>query len=314
MKISLTPMLAAAAEPASTNGPAKPLIDLSSSTAERFQSATGLPPEVGRWIVNIAGAIIILIVGAMVASLARNLIKRVCAKRLIDITVASFMGNLAHALIMTFVVITALGQFGVDTKSFAAIIAAAGLAIGLALQGGLANFAAGFLIIVFRPFKAGDVVSGAGIEGVVEEVQIFSTTMNTPDNKRIIIPNSALMGGTITNYTANPTRRADVQVAIGAGVDLESTHSLILKVANADPSVLKTPPASVANVKLVDGGTLVELRAWCKTLDYADLMHRLLAQVPAALAQEGIKGPDKTVYYVERKAPELESKREAARP
>src|SRR6185369_11892310 len=115
-------------------------------------------------------------------------------------------------------------KFGVDTKSFAAIIAAAGLAIGLALQGGLANFAAGFLIIVFRPFKAGDTILGAGVEGTVEEVQIFSTTLNTADNKRIIIPNSSLMSGTITNYTANPTRRVDIAVAVGAGQDLALAH------------------------------------------------------------------------------------------
>ena len=300
MGLTITPVFAAAAEAPSTNTVA-PLIDLSPSLAERFQAATGLPPEVGRWVVNIAGAILIVVIGAAIAGIIRNLIKKVCAKRSIDPTVASFVGNLAHALIMTFIVVTALGQFGVDTKSFAAIIAAAGLAIGLALQGGLANFAAGFLIIAFRPFKAGDVVHGAGIEGVIEEVQIFSTTMNTPDNKRIIIPNSTIMSGIITNYTANAIRRVDLSFAIGITQDLELGRKVLLETANSHPLVLKNPPATIANTKLVDLGTNVELRAWCKTSDYAVVMNDLLAKCPAALAQANVKGPDRTVYYVERK-------------
>ncbi len=290
----LVPLLAAAVDAASTNA-------VPQSMAHRLGESTGLPVEVVHWIVKIAGAVVILAIGAAVAGFARGLIKRVCVQRKIEVTVASFVGNLIHALIMTFVVISALEQLGVDTKSFAAIIAAAGLAIGLALQGGLANFAAGFLIIVFRPFKAGDTVNGAGIEGTVEEVQIFSTTLNTPDNKRIIIPNSALMSGTITNYTANETRRADLAVAVGAGQDLAQAHKVLLSVVQADPRVLKNPAPSVGNVKLVDGGTQVEVRAWCKTPDYGDVLGEMIAKVPAALAAANIKGPDKTVYYVERK-------------
>jgi small conductance mechanosensitive channel len=297
MQTILIPVLSAAIESGSTNT-AQPLIALPSTVAERFERATGLPAVVGTWAVNILGALVIVLIGYIVANLVRRLIKRICGSRAIDETISGFIGNLVHALIMTFVVITALGQIGVDTKSFAAIIAAAGLAIGLALQGGLANFAAGFLIVVFRPFRKGDVIQGAGVEGVVEEVQIFSTTMNTPDNKRIIVPNSTLMSGTITNYTANPTRRADVAFAIGAGQDLAQAHKVLLALASADSRV--TNP-TVANVKLVDGGTQVELRAWCKTSDYANLLGDLVAKGPEALASAGIKGPDKTVYYVERK-------------
>jgi small conductance mechanosensitive channel len=275
------------------------LIAIPQTAAERFERATGLPPVAGRWAVNLIGALIILLVGYFIANLTRNLIKRVCGKKAIDETIGSFVGNLAHALIMTFVVITALGQLGVDTKSFAAVIAAAGLAIGLALQGGLANFAAGFLIIVFRPFRKGDVVQGAGVEGVVEEVQIFSTTLNTPDNKRLIIPNSAIMSGTITNYTVNPTRRVDVAFAVGAGQDLAQAHKVLLTLAQSDPRV-NSP--TVANVKLIEGGTQVELRAWCKTADYGALFSDLLAKGPAALAGAGINGPEKVVYHIERKA------------
>lgn len=253
------------------------------------------------WSVNVVASAIILIAGYILAGFVRSLIRRVFTQRKIDPTISGFAGNMAHAAIMAFVVVTALGQLGVDTKSFAAIIAAAGLAIGLALQGSLSNFAAGVFIIVFRPFKAGDVVNGAGIEGTVEEVQIFSTALNTGDNKRIIVPNSALMTGTITNITANPSRRVDLQFSIGAGQDLARAHEILLGVAGADARVLKSPAPAVANIKLIDGGTQIELRAWCQTPDYGALMSDLIAKTPAALAAAGLKGPDKTVYYVERK-------------
>jgi small conductance mechanosensitive channel len=294
----MNPILAAAAPVTTTNAPLR----LSTSPlVERFEQATGLPREVAVWGVSILAALIIIVLGYIVAGFVRGLVRRLCARRNIDATIASFVGNLVHALLMTFVIITALSQLGVDTKTFAAVIAAAGLAVGLALQGGLSNFAAGFLIVVFRPFKAGDVINGAGIEGVVEEVQIFSTTLNTPDNKKIIVPNSALMAGTITNYTANGTRRVDLPFVIGAAYDLAAAHAVLLSAVAADPRVLKSPSPTVANTKLVDGGTQVELRAWCKTGDHAGLSSDLLAKCPKALGDADIKGPDKTVYYEERK-------------
>ncbi len=298
----MTPILAqAAAAAGSTNAPSR-LLDANSGLISRFEEATGLPREVALWSVSALAAIVILIAGYILAGFARSLIRRLFAQRKLDPTVSGFAGNMAHAAIMAFVVVTALGQLGVDTKSFAAIIAAAGLAVGLALQGSLSNFAAGVFIIVFRPFKAGDVVNGAGIEGTVEEVQIFSTTLNTADNKRIIVPNSALMTGTITNYTANASRRVDLQFSIGAGQDLAKAHEALLAAARADSRILKDPAPSTANLKLIDGGTQVELRAWCKTGDYGALLSDLIAQCPPALAAAGVKGPDKTLYYVERKS------------
>jgi small conductance mechanosensitive channel len=239
--------------------------------------------------------------GYILAGFVRSLIRRVFVQRNIDAIVGAFVANLAHAAIMTFVIITALGQLGVDTKTFAAVIAAAGLAIGLALQGGLSNFAAGFLIVLFRPFKRGDVINCAGIEGTVEEVQIFHTTLNTPDNKRIIVPNAPIMNGTITNYTTNTTRRIDLPLAVGAGQDLAAAHAALLNLAQKDARVLKDPPPTVFNAKLIDLGTMVELRVWCKTVDYGPLSSDLVSAAPGALAQAGVKGPDRTVYYVERK-------------
>jgi small conductance mechanosensitive channel len=145
------------------------------------------------------------------------------------------------------------------------------------------------------------VINGAGIEGTVEEVQVFSTTLNTADNKRIIVPNSALMSGTVTNYTANQTRRVDLQLGVGAGQDLAKAHAALIALAKADARVLKEPAAAAANVKFIDNGTSVELRAWCKTADFAALSSDLISAAPGALAAAGIKGPDRTVYYTERK-------------
>jgi small conductance mechanosensitive channel len=269
---------------------------------ERFEQVTGLPREVAIWGVNILAALIIFFIGYLLAGLIRGLVRKLFARKNIDATIGGFVGNLVHVLLMTFVIITALGQLGVDTKTFAAVIAAAGLAIGLALQGGLSNFAAGFLIVVFRPFKAGDFINGAGVEGTVDELQIFSTMLNTVDNKKIIVPNGALMSGTIINYTANGTRRVDLPFAIGAPYDLAAAHAALLSAAGADPRVLQSPAPAAANTKLIDLGTQVELRVWCNTADYAPLMSDLLAQCPKALADAGIKGPDKTVYYEERKS------------
>ena len=294
-------LAAAALEPAAEPGKASTLINAEHGLVARFEQATGLPREVALWSINFLAALVIVIGGFVLAGMARSLLKRLFARRHIDSTIGGFVGNIAHASIMTFVVITALGQLGVDTKTFAAVIAAAGLAIGLALQGGLSNFASGFLIVVFRPFRAGDVISGAGIEGTVEEVQVFSTTLNTVDNKKIIVPNSALMSGTITNYTANPIRRADLQFGIGGGQDLAKAQAALIAMAVKIKGVVQDPAPTAVNTKFIDGGSQIELHAWCNTGDYGAVISDLVAQGPRALADAGITGPDKTVYYMERK-------------
>ena len=300
--ISFLFLAQAVADTASTNALSKTAaVKLNPGLLSRFEEATGLPGEVVHWGLNILVGLGILAIGYVGAGVIRNMLKRVMAKRNIDQTIGDFVGNLAHAAVMTFVVITALGQLGVDTKTFAAVIAAAGLAIGLALQGGLSNFAAGFLIVVFRPFRKGDVVNAAGVEGVVEEVQVFSTTLHTADNKKIIVPNSSIMGGVITNYTANPTRRVDLQIGVGVASDLAKAHETLLKLAKSDARTLTDPAPEVVNLRLVDGGTLVELHAWVKTSDFASVTSNLVASAPSLLASAGIKPPDKSVVFVERK-------------
>lgn len=285
-----------------TNAPAAALVlKPSASLVERVSEATGMPPAVVLWASVIVEALIVVLIGYWLANLVRRAIRGVCEKRRLDLTVSGFVGNLVHAAAMVFVIVTALGVIGVPTTTFSAVIAAAGLAIGLALQGSLSNFAAGFLLVVFRPFKKGDVVTGGGTEGIVEEISIFSTTVTTPDNKRIIVPNAGLMGGNITNHTANDLRRVDLQFAIGAGQDLDKAHATLLAVAAVDARVLKQPALSVANVKLLDAGVQVELRAWCRTTDWAALGSDLIAKAPPALANAGVKGPDKTIPYREVK-------------
>jgi len=296
------PPLIAQAAVAVTNTPA-PTFALTPPTTlvERVSEMTGLPPTVVLWSSVIVEALVVLVVGYWVANLSRRAIARLCDKRHLDLTVSAFVGNLVHAAAMVFVLVTALSVIGVPTTTFSAVIAAACLAIGLALQGSLSNFAAGFLLVVFRPFKKGDAITAAGTEGIVEEISIFSTTLTTPDNKRIIVPNSALMGGNITNHTANNSRRVDLQFSVGAGQDLNKAHATLLEVAKADARVFKEPPPTVANTKLIDLGVQVELRAWCKTADWAGLGSDLIAKAPSALAEAGIKGPDKTIPYREIK-------------
>ena len=294
-------LLAAAADGSATTNTAKALIQPGPGLVARFEEATGLPREAAVWSVNILAALLLLVGGYIIAGILRKLVRNLFDRRGIDPIIGRFVSTIVHVSLMIFVAITALGQMGVDTKTFAAAIAAAGLAIGLALQGGLSNFAAGILIVVFRPFRAGDMINGAGVEGKVEEVQIFSTALNTVDNKRLIVPNSALLNGTITNFTTNATRRVDLALEVGAGQDLERAHAALIALAVSDARVVKEPAPAVANARLIIGGTQVELRVWCKTADYAALLEDLIARAPITLAEAGIKGPDKTVYYVERK-------------
>ena len=164
---------------------------------------------------NLVVAILIFVIGRMISNAVHQLIVRVLENRKVDQTASRFVANIASVAIMVLVVITALGQLGIPTTQFAALIAAAGLAIGLALQGNLSNFAAGFLIIIFRPFKAGDEIAGGGTAGVVEDLQVFTTIITTPDNKRIIVPNSKFTSDSITNFTAHPSRRVNLPFVAG---------------------------------------------------------------------------------------------------
>jgi small conductance mechanosensitive channel len=240
---------------------------------------------------KILGAIVILVVGQIVAKTVTKLVKRLMEKSKVDGTLVGFVGNLVHVALMTFVIIAALGQLDVKTASFVAVLGAAGLAVGLALQGSLSNFAAGVLILLFRPFKSGDLVEAAGTLGVIEEIHIFTTVLKTPDNKKVIVPNSSITGGNVTNYTANDTRRVDMVVGVGYGDDLKKVRSAIEAVLNENELILKDPEPTIGVVELGDNSVNVAVRPWAKTDDYWTVFFGTLEALKVRFDAEGISIP-----------------------
>ena len=236
-------------------------------------------------------AIVILIVGRWVAKLFGKVTQRVMGKREIDETLRHFVGNLIYYALLTFVVLAALSQLGIQTTSFIAVIGAAGLAIGLALQGSLANFASGFLMILFRPFKVGDFIEGAGVAGTVESLQIFTTQLRTPDNKKIIIPNSSLTGGNIVNWSATGTRRVDMVFGIGYEDDIDKAKQVISEILAADDRILKDPAPQVALSELADSSVNFVARPWVKTGDYWGVFFDTTEAVKKRFDAEGISIP-----------------------
>jgi len=217
---------------------------------------------------NIIGAIAIFIVGKLVASGFRRFIGKLMTKRGVDATLIGFISSIVYAAIILFVVIAALSKLGIQTASFVAILGAAGLAIGLALQGSLSNFASGVLMIIFKPFKGGDYVDAGGSEGVIEEINIFTTVIKTVDNKKIIVPNSSIMSGSITNYSANETRRVDLVAGVSYEDDIDRIKGVLLRILNADERILKDPEPFVGLLELADSSVNFTVRAWVKNEDY----------------------------------------------
>jgi small conductance mechanosensitive channel len=240
---------------------------------------------------KIIGAIVIFVVGRWVARALRNMIKKMMAKGNVDETLISFVGNLTYIALLAFVIIAALSQLGIQTTSFIAVIGAAGLAIGLALQGSLANFAAGVLMIIFRPFKAGDYIEGAGVAGVVEEVQIFATQLKTPDNKTIIVPNAKMMGDNITNYSAKDTRRVDMVIGVGYGDDLKKVREILEDILAKDDRILEDPAPTIGVLELGDNSVNFAVRPWVKTEDYWGAYFDVTETVKRRFDEEGISIP-----------------------
>ena len=240
---------------------------------------------------KIIGAIVIFVVGRWVARALRNVIKRMMAKGDVDETLISFVGNLTYIALLAFVIIAALNQLGIQTTSFIAVIGAAGLAIGLALQGSLANFAAGVLMIIFRPFKAGDYIEGAGVAGVVEEIQIFATQLKTPDNKTIIVPNAKMMGDNITNYSAKDTRRMDMVIGVGYSDDLKKVREILEDILAKDDRILEDPAPTIGVLELGDNSVNFAVRPWVKTEDYWGAYFDVTETVKRRFDEDGISIP-----------------------
>ena len=240
---------------------------------------------------NIVAAILIFVVGRWIARALRNMIKRMMTKGNVDEILVSFVGNLTYIALFAFVIIAALNQLGIQTTSFIAIIGAAGLAIGLALQGSLANFAAGVLMIIFRPFQVGDYIEGAGVAGAVEKVQIFTTQLKTPDNKTIIIPNAKIMGDNITNYSAKDTRRVDMVIGVGYGDDLKKVREILEDILAKDHRILKDPAPTIGVLELGDNSVNFAVRPWVKRDDYWGAYFDVTETVKRRFDEEGISIP-----------------------
>jgi len=240
---------------------------------------------------NIVAAIVTLVVGMMVAGMISNGFHRVLTKRKLDPTIVEFVSHMAKYVVVAFVVIAALGRIGVQTTSFIALLGAAGLAVGLALQGSLSNFASGVLIIVLRPFKAGEYIEAAGTAGSVESVQIFATTLVTPDNKCVVVPNSSILGGNIINYSRKPTRRIDLVIGVSYSADLAKTKAVLEKVVTANALVLKEPGVQVAVAELADSSVNFVVRPWVNGSDYWPARFALMEEIKNALDEAGIEIP-----------------------
>ena len=240
---------------------------------------------------NIVVAAVILIVGLWVAKRLKNFLSGMMEKRGIDPLLASFMGSIAHILISAFIVIAALGELGIQTTSLVAIVGAAGLAIGLALQGSLANFASGVMIIAFRPFKVGDFVEAGGAVGVIEGIQIFSTQLKTGDNKTIIIPNANITGGMITNYSAKDTRRVDLVFGIGYDDDIKKAKQILQDIVTNDERILSDPAPVVAVSELADSSVNFIVRPWVNSADYSAVYWHITETVKLVFDSEGISIP-----------------------
>ena len=220
------------------------------------------------FLITLVIALVIFIIGKWIARKVTNLVKKGMAKSNMDETLVSFLGNGVYMILMVCVILVTLDYLGVKTTSFVAILGAAGLAVGLALQGSLANFASGVLIIMFRPFKKGDAVDGGGVFGIVEEITILTTNMRTPDNKVIIIPNSQIMGGAITNFSTKPTRRVDMVFGCGYDDDIRKAKKVLEEIVESDQRILKDPAYTVAVSELADSSVNFVVRPWVNAEDY----------------------------------------------
>jgi small conductance mechanosensitive channel len=243
------------------------------------------------WGINIAMAIIIFYVGRMVVGLVVSLCRKLLGRAEMDQMLIDFLTSIMRAVLLLFVIIAALGELGVDTTSLIALLGAAGLAIGLSLQGSLQNFASGVMLIVFRPFKAGDFVEVGGTTGIVEIIGIFCTTMRTGDNKEVIVPNGAIYGSTITNFSARSTRRVDMVFGISYDADLREARAILEKILSEDERVLADPAPVVALGELADSSVNFLTRPWVNAADYWDVLWDTNEKVKLAFDAAGIGIP-----------------------
>lgn len=236
-------------------------------------------------------ALVIVFVGKFLAKLISAGTSKVLAHRKVDAAVISFLSSIIYGIVFFVSIIAAISHLGFNTSSLVAIIGAAGLAIGLALQGSLSNFASGVLLITLKPFKTGDFVEVAGIAGIVEEIHIFSTKFRTGDNKTVIVPNGAVTSSSITNYSSKPTRRIDLVIGVSYDADLAKTRELLHEIASTHENVLKDQDVTVGVSELADSSVNLVVRPWVKSADYWPTYFDLLEKIKVTLDENGIEIP-----------------------
>lgn len=246
---------------------------------------------VAPWSIKILVALLIFLIGQLIAKIISRILGKVLGHTKLDKILVEFIQSLVNALLMVFVIVAALDQLGVNTNSVIAVLGAAGLAIGLALQGSLQNFAAGFMLLIFRPFKSGDFVEAAGTSGIVDKIGIFSTNMHTGDNKLVIIPNGAIYSNNIINYSAMGTRRIDMVFGIGYGDDMKKARDIIATVVAADERVLKEPKLLIAVGELAACSVNFYVRPWVRAEDFWDVKFALTENIKQAFDDNGISIP-----------------------
>jgi len=240
---------------------------------------------------KLLAAVLVLVIGNWLAKKVAAFFVVVMDRNDIDVTLTKFLRNIIYYALLAAVIIAAAGQLGINTTSFLTVIGAAGLAVGLALKDSLSNFSAGVMLILFRPFKVGDWVTVAGETGAVQEITIFSTILTTADNQKKILPNATIASGTITNITANPTRRIDLVIGIGYDDHIKQAETILREVVQKDPRVLPDPAVQIAVAELADSSVNFVVRPWVKTEDYWDVKFSLTGNIKLALDEAGITIP-----------------------
>ena len=243
------------------------------------------------YIPKLVVGIVVLVIGLWLIKRVIKFTERTMIKRNVDVSLVPFLKGMIGAVLKVLLFVSVAQMIGFETTSFIAILGAAGLAVGLALQGSLANFAGGALILLFKPFKVGDLIESEGKIGVVKEIQIFNTIIISPGNRRTILPNGNVSNGTIVNHTVEGIVRVDMVVGIGYGEDIKTARAVILEVMNSNPQILKDPVASVNVLELADSSVNLGIRPFCKPEDYWSVFFKVIEDVKYALDEKGIEIP-----------------------
>lgn len=255
---------------------------------ELIDKGIDLGIEAGKSIII---AVIIYFVGKALISLINSMLGKMLDRKKVDPTIQTFLKSLVNILLMILLVISVVSALGVNTTSFAALLASAGVAVGMALSGNLQNLAGGIVVLLFRPFKVGDYIEAQGTAGIVSEIQIFHTILTTPDNKKIFLPNGALSSGNITNYSKEPLRRVDFSVAIEYGENIDNVRKVLTELVSKDERVLHDPAPFVALGGFSDSSVNMTVRVWVKSEDYWDVFFQTNENIYEEFHRQGIKFP-----------------------